>query len=98
MKNLYRNNRKEFEWRFNIDVLLDKVSNIQEADFVKGVCTIPTHFLKGGNSNYITDEDEVIIEKHFSDYSIATLDEAGHWLHAEHPERIYNEVMGFCLL
>ena len=98
MKNLYRNNRKEFEWRFNIDVLLDKVSNIQEADFVKGVCTIPTHFLKGGNSNYITDEDEVIIEKHFSDYSIATLDEAGHWLHAEHPERFYNEVMGFCLL
>lgn len=98
MKNLYRNNQKEFEWRFNIDVLLDKVSNIQEADFVKGVCTIPTHFLKGGNSNYITDEDEVIIEKHFSDYSIATLDEAGHWLHAEHPERFYNEVMGFCLL
>ena len=98
MKNLYRNNQKEFEWRFNIDVLLDKVSNIQEADFVKGVCTIPTHFLKGGNSNYITDEDEVIIEKHFSDYSIATLDEAGHWLHADHPERFYNEVMGFCLL
>lgn len=98
MKNLYRNDQKEFEWRFNIDVLLDKVSNIQEADFVKGICTIPTHFLKGGNSNYITDEDEVIIEKHFSDYSIATLDEAGHWLHAEHPERFYNEVMGFCLL
>ena len=46
MKNLYRNNQKEFEWRFNIDVLLDKVSNIQEADFVKGVCTIPNHFLK----------------------------------------------------
>ena len=31
MKNLYRNEDKKFAWRFNIDVLLEKVSNIQEA-------------------------------------------------------------------
>ena len=37
LKNLYRNENKEFAWRFNIDVLLEKVSNIQEADFVKGI-------------------------------------------------------------
>ena len=98
LKNLYRNENKEFSWRFNIDVLLEKVSNIQEADFIKGVCKIPTHFIRGGNSNYITTEDELIINKHFSDFSIATIDGAGHWLHAEQPERFYNEVMGFCLL
>lgn len=98
MKNLYRNNQKKFDWRFNIDVLLDKVTNIQDADFIKGVCTIPTHFLRGGNSNYITDEDEIIISKHFSDYSIATIDDAGHWIHHEQPECFYNEVMGACLL
>ena len=98
LKNLYRNENKEFAWRFNIKVLLEKVSNIQEADFVKGICKIPTHFIRGGNSNYITTEDELIINKHFSDFSIVTIDGAGHWLHAEKPERFYDEVIEFCLM
>ena len=98
LKNLYRNENKEFAWRFNIEVLLEKVSNIQEADFIEGVCNIPTHFLRGGNSDYINSTDELIINKHFSDFSIATIDGAGHWLHAEKPEQFYNEVMGFCLM
>ena len=98
LKNLYRNENKEFAWRFNIEVLLEKVNNIQEADFVKGICDVPTHFIRGGNSNYITTEDELIINKHFSDFSIATIDGVGHWLHAENPERFYTEVMGFCLI
>ena len=98
MKNLYRNEEKKFAWRFNIDVLLEKISNIQEADFILGTCDIPTHFLKASKSNYISNEDELIIKKHFTDYSIATFEEAGHWLHAEQPKRFYNEVMGFCLL
>ena len=95
LKNLYRKENKEFAWRFNIDVLLEKVSNIQEADFIKGICEIPTHFIRGGNSNYITSEDELIINKHFSDCSIVTIDGVGHWLHAENPERFYNEVINF---
>jgi pimeloyl-ACP methyl ester carboxylesterase len=98
LKNLYRNDKKEFAWRFNIESLLDTIENIQEADFITGNCAIPTHFLRGGNSDYINSTDELIINKHFSDFSIATIDGAGHWLHAENPERFYDEVMGFCLL
>jgi esterase len=98
LKNLYRNENKEFAWRFNIDVLLEKVSNIQEADFVVGKLNTPTHFIRGGNSDYINSADELLINKHFTDFSIATIDGAGHWLHAEKPERFYNEVMGFCLM
>ena len=98
LKNLYRNKQKEFAWRFNIDILLEKVVNIQEADFIEGVCDIPTHFLRGGKSDYINSADELIINKHFSNFSIATIDGVGHWLHAEDPERFYSEVMGFCLM
>jgi pimeloyl-ACP methyl ester carboxylesterase len=98
LKNLYRNVNKDFAWRFNIEVLLEKVNNIQGADYVKGICDVPTHFVKGGASNYITTEDEIIINKHFSDFSIATIEGADHWLHAEKPEIFYNEVMGFCLM
>jgi pimeloyl-ACP methyl ester carboxylesterase len=97
MKNLYRNEDKEFAWRFNIETLFDKIENIQEADFIAGNCAVPTHFLKGGNSDYINSADELIINRHFSDFSIATIKNSGHWLHAENPECFYNEVMGFCL-
>lgn len=95
LKNLYRNESKKFAWRFNIKVLLEQISNIQEASFLHGICNVPTNFIRGGNSNYINSEDKGIIKKHFSDVSIATIDGAGHWLHAEKPEELYNEVMGF---
>ena len=95
LKNLYRNENKEFAWRFNIEVLLKKVSNIQEAGFIKGVCTVPTNFIRGGNSNYITSKDELIINKHFSDFSITTIDGTGHWLHVESPQEFHKQVRDF---
>ena len=98
LKNLYRDENKEFAWRFNIDVLLEKVENIQDASFVTGKLNVPTHFIRGGNSDYINSADELLIKKHFIDFSICTIDGAGHWLHAQKPERFYDEVMGFCLM
>ncbi len=98
LKNLYRNEKKKFDWRFNLDVLLEKVTNIQQADFIKGVCNIPTHFIAGGNSNYITTEDKIIINSHFSESTITTIDGAGHWLHAEKPEKFYTEVLRLCVI
>lgn len=98
MKNLCRNENKEFAWRFNIDVLLEKVSNIQEADFISGICDVPTCFIRGGDSNYITTDDERIINKHFSEFNIVTVSGAGHWLHAEKPKEFYNKAIEFCLI
>jgi esterase len=98
LKNLYRDEYKNFAWRFNLEVLLEKISNIQDASFVNGVCAIPTHFIRGGNSDYITSADELLINKHFSDFSMATIAGAGHWLHAEKPDLFYAEAMGFCLM
>ena len=98
LKNLYRNEKKEFAWRFNINVLLEKVQNIQDASFVSGKLNVPTHFIRGSNSDYINSSDEILIKKHFTDFSICTIEGAGHWLHAEKPERFYDEVMGFCLM
>jgi len=94
LKNLYRNENKEFAWRFNINVLLEKVQNIQDASFVSGKLNVPTHFISGGNSDYINSADELLIKKHFTDFSICTIEGAGHWLHAEKPERFHDEVMG----
>jgi len=96
MKNLYRegdNNR--FFWRFNIEVLKKELYNIKNADFLKGNISIETLFLKGGDSDYVTKKDEMIICSHFSNVQINTINETGHWLHAENPELFYNEVIRF---
>lgn len=95
MKNIYRDESKNFKWRFNIQVLFDKLENISSADFLKGTCDIPTCFLRGGNSNYITEEDIINLSKNFSDFNVVTIDNAGHWLHAEYPDKFYNEVINF---
>ena len=94
-KNLYRNSNRKFSWRFNLEILLEKLSNIQNADFLDGVCNVNTCFIKGGNSNYILDSDVPLIESYFSDFKIVTVDEAGHWVHAESPEKFYHETMSF---
>ena len=98
LKNLYRNKKNAFAWRFNIDVLLEKVQNVQQASFVSGKLNVPTHFIRGSNSDYINSSDELLIKKHFTDFSIGEIKGAGHWLHAEKPECFYDEVMGFSLM
>ena len=95
LKNLYRNDKKEFAWKFNIEVLLDKLKNIEDASFISGVCKVPSLFIRGGDSDYINDNDAILLKKHFSDFSIKTIDKAGHWLHAEQPQVFYNEVISF---
>ncbi|MFD2167086.1 alpha/beta fold hydrolase [Thalassotalea euphylliae] len=40
-------------------------------------------FIKGGNSNYITQEHRDIIGQHFPNSSAKIISGAGHWLHAE---------------
>ena len=93
LKNLYRKKNKELAWRFNIDILLEQVSNIQEADFIKGVCDIPTYFIKGEYSNYINKDDKRLIREIFSEVNIFTINNVGHFLHTENPEEFCNIIL-----
>jgi len=53
--------------------------------------------MRGGQSNYIRDEDEGEIMKFFPIAEIHTIERAGHWIHAEAPEEFIEEVLGFCV-
>ena len=56
MKNLYRDTKKEFNWRFNIMVLKEKLDNISGVGFLDKKINIPTLFLSGERSNYINED------------------------------------------
>jgi pimeloyl-ACP methyl ester carboxylesterase len=95
LKNLYRREDNSFAWRPNlpaIDRNLDYVSAAIEAarPFDK-----PTLFIDGGKSYYIRPEDHDLIRQLFPNAQIETVPEAGHWVHAEAPQKVYELVRAF---
>lgn len=46
---------------------------------------IPTLFIRGGRSDYMTAPFGEV-KRHFTDYSIETMPDSGHWLHYDNPE------------
>ena len=93
LKNLYRDQQKNLRWRFNFQDIYKNLRNIETAEFVKGVCTLPTYFFRGDQSTYVLKSDEVSISNHFSNYNIITIENAGHWLHADNPNQLFNSVI-----
>lgn len=52
-------------------------------------------FIRGGNSNYITEEERPEIKRLFPKAVIKTIDDAGHWVHAEKPHEVILSVVDF---
>ena len=89
MKNLSRNTTGEgFHWKMNVQVLHDNYDNICAA--VTGTpFNKPTLFVRGGNSDYIRDSDWDFIKKLFPLAQLETIENAGHWVHADKPNELY---------
>ena len=95
MKNLYRDKNRYFNWRLNIDGLLNRLHEIQGADFLNNSIDIPTLFIKGDRSEYINNDDKALIRDHFNNVIFKTINNAGHWVHAEQADLFYEEVIAF---
>ncbi|HAW19870.1 MAG TPA: alpha/beta hydrolase [Flavobacteriales bacterium] len=94
MKSLFHPDRHSFAWRFNLDSIEANIENVGEAldelDYEGD-----SLFIRGGNSNYITDSDWPDIRMLFPNSYLATIDGAGHWLHAEKPREFVAAVRDF---
>lgn len=95
LKNLYRNESNNFDWRINLPVISEKIENVGEALDPTSKVTVPTLFVKGGLSRYIREKDEALIKSIFLNVELATIDGAGHWVHAEKPNEFINTVRAF---
>jgi len=96
MKNLYWIEKGKLAWRMNVEVLEREMTNILKAIPEQEVL-VQTLFIRGGLSKYILDEDISDIENQFPDSSFLTIEDAGHWVHAEKPEEFMNAVLEFLL-
>jgi pimeloyl-ACP methyl ester carboxylesterase len=95
LKNLYWKEKGKLAFRFNLDVLAQKMEEIGEPLGHTESFAGPTLFLRGSRSEYITTEDLFEIKRHFPKAELETIDDAGHWLHAENPQQFIEKSMVF---
>lgn len=94
LKNIYWKEPGRLGWRFNLPVLYSNIGSIIGA-VPGGKIETETLFLRGGKSNYIKPADYVHIQEQVPHSRIETLENAGHWLHAEFPEEFLSHVQRF---
>ena len=99
LKNIYwrEDDAKKMAWRFNLKTITKEYNNVG-VEIPSGLSNTETLFIRGEKSNYVLDEDVVLIEKHFTHYSIKTIANSGHWVHAEQPNSFFDCVMEFITL
>ena len=95
LKNLYWLEKGRLGFRFNLEVLSQKMEeigeNISASDSYEG----PTLFLRGEKSEYVASADLPEIKRHFPDALLDTIENTGHWLHAENPKQFLEKSLAF---
>jgi esterase len=75
-------------WRIGLDYIADSLDDIQ--DFPESAAGLryagPACFIIGGNSDFVEPEHHGMIHRLFPNAQIVTIDQAGHWLHADQPD------------
>lgn len=95
LKNLYWKSKGKLALRLNLDALIQNIEAVGEALPDDAYFNKPTLFVKGEQSDYITDKDEALIRKHFPLAQIVSIANAGHWVHAEDKNAFFAAVMQF---
>lgn len=73
----------QLQWRINLPALKANYAHFQAALAVH--YEKPCLFIRGGQSDYVRDQDLAGIQQHFPQAQFVSLP-TGHWVHAEHPQ------------
>jgi pimeloyl-ACP methyl ester carboxylesterase len=95
LKNLKRTD-DGFKWKFDLNTLHRDYSNILTAIETTDQFEHPTLFIKGGDSNYLDySKHSALIKELFPNAELATIESAGHWIHADQPEALEEKLRAF---
>ena len=96
MKNLTRKKEGGYAWKMNLPTLAAHYqTHIMSSPIYDTVIDTPTLFIAGGDSDYITDTDREDIAQTFTQVTHRTIDGAGHWVHADKPDILIQEIQDF---
>ena len=66
LKNLTRDEENNFKWKLNLPVIANAIENVGEGLEDQRVSDKPTLFIRGGNSDYIQNQDNIAIVGYLS--------------------------------
>jgi pimeloyl-ACP methyl ester carboxylesterase len=92
LKNLDRNGDGSFSWKMNLQGLWKNYSNINVPIQSAAKVDVPTIVIRGGKSNYVTDNDINSFKEIFPNTKLITVPSSGHWVHAEAPDEFFEAV------
>ncbi len=85
LKSLYKKENGSFDWRFNLEMLHREYAHLSQGIDSESNFTGKVLFIKGGNSDYISQEHQEKIMRLFPNAKAKIISGTGHWLHAEKP-------------
>lgn len=94
LKSLYRKENDQFALRFNLPVINREIESISSWNARSDQYDRPAFFIRGGQSDYV-DPDDASIEVNFPNARLVTVENAGHWVHAQAPVELSRLVRDF---
>lgn len=91
LKNLDRT-ENGFIWKMNLKSLHANYSKINAPITSAHPVNIPVFVIRGGKSDYVSDNDMELFRKIFPQARLITIPNAGHWVHADAPDDFYNVI------
>ena len=95
LKNLGRDATGKLFWKPNLAAIRANYDRIRSALPPASAVACPALFIRGAKSDYIRADDLDLIKASFPNAELATIEEAGHWVHAEAPEKFKELVSAF---
>lgn len=95
LKNVYWKSKTQMAFRFNLKSLTENNNEVCEPLPAFTSFEKPTLFIKGENSGYISQDDDILIHTHFPSALILNIKNAGHWVHVENPDDFYDNIVHF---
>lgn len=94
LKNLSRS-KDGYSWKLNLKAIDENIEAIGEGLEERLATEKEVLFIRGEKSDYIRNEDYILINQIFPNARIETVEGAGHWVHAEKPKELIELVLSF---
>ena len=88
---------KKYRWKMNLPIIHQAYPHILGESKLSDSFEKPTLFIKGANSQYILTEEFDRYKKYFPLAQLATIKNAGHWVHADQAEDFLTVLNNFLL-
>lgn len=95
LKNITRKKEGGYRWKMNLSALHTHYQEILAETTGDEIFEGESLFIRGEKSNYVLDSDMAQILEYFPAAQLETVADAGHWVHAEQPEKLFQLVSKF---